>query len=382
MIHHIKPFVTKKLPLLIVATVVVLSSVAGSSLLVNALSLSDQIRQKEAEKAEAQAEADRLGGRAKSIEEQIEDLQTQIAGIQAKIETNVRKQNELTKDIKAAQKRLKEQKGLLSANIRSMYIEGDISPLEMIASSRNISDFVAKQEYRDRLKEAITSTMDEIEGLKKKLAAQKKEVTRILKQQESLRDSLRVKNNEADRKLAQVKDTRASFNRVVARRTNEIQQLQAQQAAIEQARNQWTGGYISSGGTGGYPWANAPIDPNWGISLVVDSWGLYARQCTSYVAWKLSSQGYGVRHFNGQGNANEWPSTTASYTSQRVGSPRVGDAAVQYLGVFGHVMFVESVNGDGSITISEYNWIPNSFSQRKIYQGEYSSYTFITFPRR
>lgn len=63
-------------------------------------------------------------------------MQTQIAGIQAQIDANTARQTELTNQIDAAQNRLEEQKGLLSANIRSMYIEGDISPLEMIASSK------------------------------------------------------------------------------------------------------------------------------------------------------------------------------------------------------------------------------------------------------
>ncbi len=366
---------------LLTGAVVVISSITAPMVGVQAVSIDDQIRQKQQEQAAAQAEANKLSEKADTVEEQIDKLQTEIAGIQAKIDANVARQNELSKKIEEAQKRLEQQKELLSANIRSMYIEGDISPLEMIASSKNISDFVDKQEYRDRIKESITNTLDEIEKLKKQLDAQKAEVTKIIEEQKTLKGERVAKNKEADRKLGSINLSKAGFDKIVKNRQAEISTLLAQQAAIAQARNQWSGGYVSTGGSGGYPWAGAPIN-GYGYSSVVDSWGLYARQCTSYVAWKLSSQGKGVRHFNGAGNANEWPSTTAGYTSQRTGVPRAGDAAIQYIGSYGHVMYVESVNGDDSITISEYNWIPNSYSSRKIYQSDYRYYRFITFPNR
>ncbi len=381
MVHHTNHSKTTiKLSPLIAGAVFVVSAVLAPTL-TRAADLNQLIRQKQAEQAQAQAQASALGQQAQGVQGEINALQEQIAAIQAQIDVNTARQAELTQQIESAQKKLDEQKELLSANIRSMYIEGDISPLEMIASSKNLGDFVDKQEYRDRIKENISSTMDEIERLKKQLDDQRKEVTKILDEQKTLRASLDEKNAEAGAKLASINQDKAVFDGQVRERASEVRALIAQQAAIERARNAWTGGYITTGGTGGYPWANAPIGPG-GWSRVVDDWALYARQCTSYVAWKLSSQGYGVKSFNGAGNANEWPSTTASYTSQTYGIPHKGDAAVQYLGEFGHVMYVESVNGDNTIDISEYNWIQNSYSERRIPKSSYQYYTFITFPRR
>ena len=36
-------------------------------------------------------------------------------------------------------------------------------------------------------------------------------------------------------------------------------------------------------------------------------------------------------------------------------TPKVGSAAVLMEGEYGHVMYVKSVNGDGTITVSDYN---------------------------
>ena len=134
-------------------------------------------------------------------------------------------------------------------------------------------------------------------------------------------------------------------------RHSEIAKLREQQAA-ENLRS-LPRGSVPSGtpGGGGYPgaWANAPLD------AYVDPWGLYTRQCVSYVAWKVHSTGRYVPHFGGAGNANQWPSTTARHGIPNGSTPRAGAAAVIMGGAYGHVMYVESVNGDGTITVSDYN---------------------------
>ena len=96
-------------------------------------------------------------------------------------------------------------------------------------------------------------------------------------------------------------------------------------------------------------WANAPLD------AYVDNWGLYTRECVSYVAWKIANSGRYVPHFGGQGHAYQWPATTAKHGITNGTTPKVGSAAVMYGGPFGHVMYVEAVNGDGTITVSDYN---------------------------
>src|SRR5438552_3478343 len=79
---------------------------------------------------------------------------------------------------------------------------------------------------------------------------------------------------------------------------------------------------------GGYPWATAPAVPgilwSWGYTTCpqnaqncmilsdtvngtkygeADPWGYVFRNCTSWVAWRLSGQGFNA---SGYGNANTW----------------------------------------------------------------------------
>ncbi len=240
----------------VVLTVFLTSIFLGSLHIVQARSISEiqqEIQQKQQEKEAAGTHSHILGQQAQGIQGEINLLQDQIASIQAQIDTNTARQNDLTTQIDAAQKKLEDQKSMLSANIRSMYIEGDISPLEMIASSKNLGDFVDKQEYRDRIKDSISTTMDEIEALKIQLDEQKREITRILDEQKTLRGTLDQKNNEAGAKLASVNQDKAAFDEQVKSKKIDIEKLQSEIRAAQSAlsrvdlRNLPSSGFVNTG---------------------------------------------------------------------------------------------------------------------------------------
>lgn len=126
------------------------------------------------------------------------------------------------------------------------------------------------------------------------------------------------------------------------------------------------GGY-TSGGTGGYPWANASTNG-------VDPWGFYYRQCTSYAAWYFNSvegksfYSWRTLGVNQSSNSGDWADGLAQNQGYTVSStPRVGAIAswpAGGLNAYGHVAIVQAVNNNGTINVSEYNWIPYSFDQR------------------
>lgn len=350
-----KPVFTRLSPLVAGAVIVVSGLIAPIA--IHADKYDEQIKALEKLQAVNQAEANKYGNKADKKESEIEKLQNQIAGIQAQIEVNEKRQAELTRKIKEAQKRLEEQKELLSANIRSMYIEGDITPLEMLASSKNLSDFVDKQEYRDRIRENITNTLDEIDKLKKQLDEQRQEIVKIIEEKKSQRGVLNDKQSEANSKLASLNMSQKAFEAKVGKQSQQIAALRAQQLAANQSA---LGGNVVAGdpGRGGYPsnWANAPQDS------VVDSWGMYNRECVSYAAWKVYQSGRNMPYWGGYGNANQWPGNARSSGISVNGSPKVGDVAISMAGYYGHAMYVEAVSG-GQVYVSQYNYAV---------QGEYS----------
>ena len=73
-----------------------------------------------------------------------------------------------------------------------------------------------------------------------------------------------------------------------------------------------------------------------------------------YCTWYVKNR-RGASLANGLGNANTWYARAAA-NGMAVGSvPRPGAVGTTTRGSLGHVVYVESVNADGSITISEMN---------------------------
>lgn len=106
----------------------------------------------------------------------------------------------------------------------------------------------------------------------------------------------------------------------------------------------------------GYPYAARC--PGAGIADVVDHWGMYACNCTSYVAWALVANGQRIDWFvAGAMNAWNWPNVArrAHLLVDRHaarGSVVVWPSAAR---PYGHVAYVTAVNGDNSIDVAEYN---------------------------
>lgn len=354
-------------------------------------SFDDRIRAIESEIGSFQHEAARLASEAASLQQVIASLTAQKNTIQAQVDLSQARYEKLLADIEANEKKLASTQQVLSTTISDMAAESQTSPIEVLAGSSSVGDFVARQEFRDSVQSQIQESIEQIKKIKSELAKQKVDVERVLAEQKSQRDALAAKEAEQAELLAQTQGQEAAYQNLIGQRRSDLASVQAeQQAAYAAARASWGGGYVTvGGGGGGYPYASAPYPCwTWGCA---DPWGLFYRECVSYVAWKLDSVGYGVRNFGGAGYAAQWPSTTRGYTSQS-GSPSKGAAAVDpYIGVYepeigmrtGHVMYVEEVYSNGNILISEYNFAgPGQYSERTIAPSQYSGWTFIQFPGR
>lgn len=349
-----------KVSLVVMAAVVAGAGIFQSAGSVFARNYDAEIQQKEAEAEKYQAESSRLERVAGTLQEALDELNRQIATIQGQIAETQKKHDQLAAEIAKNQKAIERNRKALGRILSDLYVDGQISPLEMLASSNNIGDFVDKQEQRNTLRTSLNGKIKDIKELQRKLEEDKKAVERVIRDQESQRAQVAAKQAQQAKLVEETRSDQAAYASLAASRNAEANRLREEQAAAiraalaaAQRRSGGSGAAVppASPGGGGYPavWRNAPLD------AYVDNWGLYSRQCVSYVAWKVASTGRFVPHFGGQGNANQWPSTTARYGIPNGKTPRAGSVAVWYVGYYGHVMYVESVNGDGSITVSDYN---------------------------
>ena len=380
-------------PVLTVASLLVL----GGSLVptVRADSTQDQINQLKVQNAQTQQSLGSLQVQANSYQGAIDALQAQIANLQSQINANQTKQAEVQAQINANQTELNNERKELGSDIKAMYVDGSPTTIEMLASSHNLSDFVDKEEYRTVVQNKIQDTLKKIAALQNQLNDQKVQIDSLLKQQQDQQAQLSSDQAQQNQLLAYNQGQQSQLNTQIQQNNAKISDLQRQQLLANAKLAHGAVHYGAIGG-GGYPWSDAvclngshtdadcypanvgeSLAYNWGY-LPNNAWdanGFQYRNCTSYAAFKvMQTTGISV---SGYGNAKNWVQNTPYKVDQHPVSGDV-EAAVFTGGFYGHVMFVDHVNGDGTVNVSQYNYAG---------QGEYSTMTidassayFIHFP--
>jgi peptidoglycan hydrolase CwlO-like protein len=308
-----------------------------------------QIKALNAQISQNQSAANQKANEANTLQNKISQLNSQIAAAQAALnKTNV-EIAQTNAQIDQANKDLDRQKAILKDNLRIIYKQGEVSPIEVVASSKDLSDFVAQQEYLSAIKKKIDDNLKKIDQLKKELDTKKNSLVGLQTNQQAQSNNISAQKAEQAGLLAQTQGDEAKYQQSVAASKQALQGIYAARAAIDAANHV----NVSVGGTGGYPYANATPD-------MPDPWSFLTRECTSYAAWKRRAMGRQPYPYM-WGNAGNWP---GSYVAPSVGAVAVFPPGVGGAGGVGHVAIVEKVNGDGTMDVSEYNWRPFQYSYR------------------
>lgn len=329
-----------------------------------------QIQQLESQNSGLQSQSDSLAAVASSYQQAIDALTSQINSLQGNIVNTQTQIDNLQKQIDQAKADLAQQKKVLGENIKTMYLEGDITTLEILASSKNLSDFVNKQEYRNSVANKVKDSVDKINALEAKLQEQQHQQQELLKDLQAQQAQLQTQETQQAQLLNYTEAQKATYDQQISSNNAQIVSLRAQQAA----QNRALGGVPVAGdpGHGGYPavWNNA------GQDTLVDNWGMYNRECVSYTAWKVyQTYGY-MPYWGGSGNANQWPGDAAAAGIPTGSTPKVHSVAIWNVGPYGHAMWVEAVNGN-TIYVSQYNYdLQGHYSEMSI-NG--SGLTYIYF---
>lgn len=331
---------------------------------VNAQSISDQIRQLQEQNASNRSAVAQLQDQATSYQDAISKLQAQIDSVQAQINLNTAKQNEIQASIGANEAELVRQRGILGESIRVSYVESKITTIEMLATSKNLSDFVDKEEYHTAVKNKIQATLQRINDLQNQLKEQKLQVERLLAEQQAQRSQLAGARAEQAKLLAYNQSQQNDYNQKTKANQGKIDALIAAQ---RRANNSTDGGYyfLRFPGTPkdfnirAYPYEGAGFSMQLGPCSHTDSypdepdrWGYCTEQCVSYAAWAVEASGRVPPMF--YGNAKDWVSAAYRNGIEVSRTPRPGDVAISTSGTWGHAMYVLEVEAN-RIYVAQYN---------------------------
>lgn len=315
-----------------------------------------QIAQLQQQNAATQGSLSNLEAQASSYQDAIGKLQAQINDVQQKINTNLNEQAALQQQIVDNRHKLDQEKAVLGSDIKAMYVDGQPTTLEMLASSGSLGDFVDKQQYRTNVQTKIQDTLKKINALQAQLQKQKLAVDQLLQDQQIQQTQLNGARTQQAQLLSYNQSQQSQFNQQIAVNQGKIGDLRKQQAILNAQYN--IGTFTTSPDHGGYPdaWNNAPQDS------MLDPWGMYNRECVSFTAFKvhqayLAGRGnHDMPYWGGFGNANQWDENARASGIPVDSTPTAGSVAISNSGIYGHAMWVAAVSADKTqIYVQQYN---------------------------
>lgn len=341
-----------------------------------------------AKKAENEAvtKANEASKAATTLEGEVERLQQEISMYEARIKANEAEAEDLKLKIEESTKKLKLQQQALANLLINMHFEEKGDAIMILAGSSSISDFAERQSRVDTAKSQVTISAQTVKSIKQDLEKQKTEIERVIADQQIQRKAIEDKKIEQQSLIIKYRDNAAAFALEAASSREEKIKLinQEYQNHLLSLRNRGGFGTVADGYNsyeafiGNYGFA-CPRD---NIRGILDTY--YTCQCTSYAAYKAVEY-WGPRvRVTGWGNAYSWASAARSLGYRVDRTPSANSIGQTASGAWGHVFWVESVNANGTINVSEYN---NAYSSRSGQWGDFgyrvgvdpSQYYFIHF---
>jgi peptidoglycan hydrolase CwlO-like protein len=338
----------------------------------------DQINALQSKVNQYKQQAGALQVQIGSLQAAVNELEVQKNIIQTQIDLNQTKYEQLQQQIKDTEQKIADNKAALGEILADIKVGDSITPLEMLASSNNVADYVDKQSYRSSASDTLKSMIDKIKQLKIDLDKAKADTEKVLADQNVQKNALIANQQQQQVLLDQTRGEEAAYQSLIGAAQQQMSDASARQAAYYRSLQSspgggtagvvgsfqytnWSGNQGACGGGYGYSPVQGRNYCSFGHDAIVDEWQLYNRECVSYVAWALQYRfNKQVNGFHGRGNAMDWPQSAPAYSNAyRVSSPQPGDVVVlPASGSFapiGHVMIVESVSGDW-MHVSQYNF--------------------------
>ena len=420
--NHLKK---RLLTVLVTGTVLSLGALAPS---VSAQDFDSQIETVNSSIANIHEKKSAVNSTIDALAKELSDVQTKIDTTQAK-KAEVQEAIETLKaEIAKLEKVIAERNSRLEEQARSVQTNGARSYLDFLLNAESLSDAVSRigvvldlmganrelmqQQAEDKKQveskeEAQQEKLAEQEAAEKELASLQTELNDtfsknkvllanlsqeelaeiakrdgIVAEKEAFQKRLAEEKAKADAEAARIAEAsrqalaaQASQSQTIATQTSYEAPAAASTASTPAPAAQ-TSSYTYTTG-GGFP----AVDPSFRAAIN----GGYFGQCTYYVFNRMAQVGTPIGH-SMMGNAAEWPAYARSYGYSVSNSPSAGSAIVFQQGLagadptYGHVAFVEAVNADGSLYISEMNVRGlNVISYRTIPASVAARATYIRF---
>ncbi|ORU00487.1 Membrane protein [Anaerovibrio sp. JC8] len=264
-------FTTKHKTGSLIMAVLMSLSVAGTALADDLESQLQDLQEKAAQQQEitneAQARVDSLSEKLRILQEEVDqataeynDVKSRLDKVQSDIEENTELLNKTEKELKVKSK-------MLAKRVRDIYINGQISYVDVLFGAKDFSDFLTRMDILKRIIKhdydlimKVKADRDVVMSTKAKLEKDKAEVEVLVA------DAEIKQRNMLDKKQAQqVLLEKAEYDREVSQQAYEEIMAASQEITRMIQRSQMVGGSYVAGGSGAMIWPlDGPITSEFG----------------------------------------------------------------------------------------------------------------------
>lgn len=218
--------------------------------------LQQQIKEAENMLGQTQTQRKSLQSEVATYDRQIGDIQAQIYNTNALINRTNNQIAETETKITQAEKDLAKARDELGEYLSVIYEEGQITTLELIATSNTFSEFVNKSEYLEVIQTKIKGMADEVinqkntlETNKELLSNKKREAETLLAQQGAQKQEASTQRASKDHLLALTKGNEAEYKKLVSKLKADYENLRN---SLNGGGNLVSLGSVKAGDTIGY----------------------------------------------------------------------------------------------------------------------------------
>ena len=301
---------------------------------------------------EANQNAENASKSANLYQAKVSELSAEIARKETEMAQTAAEIKELKAEIIKTEEKLEEEQEALAELLVNMHFSSDAEPIKVLAGSTSISDLAEKAAREEVVKEQITAAAASVRKVKERLETNKAEVEELLVQQEAAKVAMTTKRTEQQELVAKFENDAEAYSEE-AKKAQEAQRA-AEKAEQEAHPERYRGTVSAYSGANTYPWqGDCPGMQDYYMTYMNGyALGGYVCECVSYAGWKAYEY-YGV--VLSWGNAYSWDdgARASGYAVDHNPAPNTIGQVDGY--PYGHVFWVESVNGDGSINVTEYN---------------------------
>ena len=343
-----------------------------------ACSKSEECRKAAEEEERAYENAANASNTATLYQMKVNELMAQVAAKQNEIAATEREVEELRMQIANTEARLKEELEALAEVLVSMHFDGDAEPITILAGSSSISDLAERAARSEVVRQQVSVATAKIRETKAGLEADKERVELLLEQQVLARNQLEASRIEQQNLVAKFQNDAAAYEEDAERAR--LAKIAAEEEYQRTHPEEFVIG-VSYSGLNSYPWRdNCPDEQDEYYTAYNGTYiGGYVCECVSYAGWKAFEASGGRVTGAWWGHAKSWAvsAAAAGFVVDKIPSAySIGQSGSPYDYGYGHVFWVESVNADGSINITEYNnWWSTGMLTGSYHMGDFGAQT-------